>query len=566
MNTEQQAQQFYEESVKCTSLVCGDVPSLLGAAYEQEFGRFPIQREASEPVLDDIPRMQKLGTDISALQLRDPRARSFLTQAARILATNGAEVLSMNIPLDPGQELPNMLHTLIHGTLWAVLMQACTDPDVEGHDPKSQGRESPPVMPDMAIWFLCKKTMFAARVARKDGRLTRTVDVGGALAFCLCYSGRLFCNGIPCCTTDPDAADHIYKRVHVPPVLYHWTTGREAIALTAQGLYGWGENRMGSLGVGEHTNVPPTRLTFPSHPAIAQLLRSPAACALGLFMGDGATIIATPVGVMAAGSNIGGRLGVGTDARSVPWFQHVPLPAGFTPTSAVISPTRTILKGGTDSLVAGDNRGNQLMLGESVVSATTFAQPSFPVDQIWAMSGYTVILSGHTLFCTGTKTRHMSVGRVVSGGPGLPAQLNLPHPVKAAVFISKFNVDIWVLVRADGHGSYGLFKSKGGEKGRWSVPLWIGEWSVEGEVSAVRVKFGVYWIRTEAGWHEIGSHCLDGSFPRWSNVKPQVFTDVTVQVMGLRPKERSEQEMQAIFKRSAQFGLTPVESAAQQSQ
>ncbi|KAG9395373.1 hypothetical protein J8273_2940 [Carpediemonas membranifera] len=137
----------YRQSCLDTADIPGDVPSLIAAAFQAEFGRRIATNASSarknagrkakqkrrgritpEPEApSDCP--DELLAMLGNLPPMGLEAQAHIDHAVSILASGPP--LSMNVELADGQELPAALHTLLQGTLWAVLMAAGADPDLE---------------------------------------------------------------------------------------------------------------------------------------------------------------------------------------------------------------------------------------------------------------------------------------------------------------------------------------------------------------------------------------------------------------------------------------------------
>ncbi|KAG9395518.1 hypothetical protein J8273_3094 [Carpediemonas membranifera] len=297
----------YHISVAVAADVPGNIPSLLAHAYSRHFRtNMPLIQDQEN---DDVPSssytLELLLAKLVAIPPLSEKAQTLLDRARSIL-TDGPP-LSMNIELADGQELPDALHTLLQGTLWAILMTADA---WEGHDP---------------LWYLCKKTAFARRAAEAD-----------SASFVPLYAGRAF----------PPTG-----RLAIPPVVALHGSMDTGVAVTAKGVFRWGgdwcpacgphravwgcpvveayerrlrpaghvvagDNDSGRLGLGP--DAPSSTAVFiPLHiPKTATILTVASSCDVMLVLTD--------VGLFGAGANLGGE--VGLPQESIHTFTPVPLP------------------------------------------------------------------------------------------------------------------------------------------------------------------------------------------------------------------------------------------------
>ncbi|KAG9397650.1 RCC1 repeat-containing protein [Carpediemonas membranifera] len=295
-----------------------------------------VCKQLSIPISD--PSTQVFASPIEALESVQTALESIRTSAARLdstlgesletlharitsalLALNGEAPVTLN---SDAPELPETLYTLLQGTLRTILVAA--------------------QMPE-SNWFLCRKFAFTKMVVEKDAE-TGTV---GAVSFEL-YHGRVAMKGPNGHGQLGDPASPAVTGpvwVRVPPVSSFFTNGLSSFAATSRGVYSWGSNTKGQLGVGSSERLAaPRRAVFPSD--FAQVERSSGHHRLHQFITEvmfsttaktcPSSFIQTQSGWLAAGCNKNGALGIGSDAQVVSTFQRVHLPADFISVDAVI--------------------------------------------------------------------------------------------------------------------------------------------------------------------------------------------------------------------------------------
>ncbi|KAG9389686.1 hypothetical protein J8273_8990 [Carpediemonas membranifera] len=84
---------------------------------------------------------------------------------SRVIKLRSHPQLSMDVQLREGESLPDRLHTLIQGTLWAIL-RTVTDGD------------------SSALWFMCRKFMFSHSVAKRDRTVIKSYDASELVHYC----------------------------------------------------------------------------------------------------------------------------------------------------------------------------------------------------------------------------------------------------------------------------------------------------------------------------------------------------------------------------------------------
>ncbi|KAG9392190.1 hypothetical protein J8273_5172 [Carpediemonas membranifera] len=222
----------FRVSTVATAYIPGDIPSLLRHAYSRHFNKvMPVERDAETTSASaSSAELESLQTMLSRIPPLKPTAQALLDRARSIIADGPP--LSMNVELAEGQELPVALHTLLQGTLWAVMIASGADPDLEDrvleearvkwpdenaiHD-KIRNALAPEAK---CLWFLCRKFFFTLNVAAKNG-LDKSYSLGSTTHRHLRYQGRQ--------AKRPTSAGHSRRAVRLDlraPVSYNARSGR----------------------------------------------------------------------------------------------------------------------------------------------------------------------------------------------------------------------------------------------------------------------------------------------------------------------------------------------------
>ncbi|KAG9395154.1 hypothetical protein J8273_0373 [Carpediemonas membranifera] len=462
-----------------TADVPGDVPSLIAGAFHRQFREeMPSLHDHTEAYEATTgATADKLLARLAELPPLEPNAQLLLDRAHSIL-TSGPP-LSMNVELADGEELPVALHTLLQGTLWAIV-----------------GQQTAPDTPS-PLWFLCKKTLFTHSVATRDAEHVTMTHSFAPPTFFMTYAGRLLaCGGNGAGYTglvDRRSAVPEFGRVSVPPVIALHTSHTSCLALTARGLFGWGENTDGELGLGDRRNTPPTRVAFPHAPAVCRVER-----ALPVWHGDrlstrvlmgtqfwGWAIISTPGGVVAAGI-LPEKLRRPGAPRSV-FTPVIGMPSGVRPSSFVETRDFLLLmdsEAGRALWCGADTAGR--LGGDGGQMGLTDA-PVVP-DHVWVSNNSIVLAQGRQLVWTGEPG---PLPRVLSD-PADPPHITLPADV-TAVYLS---TSMWCFVRSRG------------------VDLWshevgtdnVQQWSSPAALVEIRSDVDSHWICLNGVWHGVGSN------------------------------------------------------------
>ncbi|KAG9393363.1 hypothetical protein J8273_3499 [Carpediemonas membranifera] len=226
--------ELYSIASTVTRDLPGNIPGFLTAAYEAQFkARFPKKIAAVET---DMSKSDLVAT-LEALKGFNPEAQASIDRACTVL-TDGA-ALSMNIELKEGQGLPVALHTLLQGTVWAILMCGIADPDFT---PSKLRHRAPARKRDQYtakarhLWFMCKKFYFAHQMSEKDGWQSAKWPCSRL------YSGRLFVKEGHVQLPEYAHSYFKYTRVRVPAVLAVEMSAKPMdwpVLVTSKGLYLW---------------------------------------------------------------------------------------------------------------------------------------------------------------------------------------------------------------------------------------------------------------------------------------------------------------------------------------
>ncbi|KAG9392139.1 hypothetical protein J8273_5118 [Carpediemonas membranifera] len=393
----------YRHSLAVASDIRGDIPSLLRHAYSRHFNKvLPVENDAETTSASaSSAELESLQTMLSRIPPLKPTAQALLDRARSILADGPP--LSMNVELAEGQELPVALHTLLQGTLFAVLVHGGADPDLERTVEQAEKQGVGYSQEDKLLWFLCKKFAFVHQVAAKDGQTA--TDLNNSIAHRM-YAGRVF-------ELMPGHQIPKYAMVRVPPVAHAFGLGTPLVLLsTGTGLYGLDRGDSGiTFNERSKSSAHPARVAFCHCPAVAELEESLPAWRKHELVIDAAfafrtCFLLTPVGVAAGGK--GNQYYVGPDVPFDDNALHpVPLPEGFTPDSIVAHSEACVVSMGAKQMIAGVNAGGQLGLGHSQ-TGRTFVDLPFRVDRILqADDEFSLFLSGDQVLFAGDIGEHI---------------------------------------------------------------------------------------------------------------------------------------------------------------
>ncbi|KAG9389808.1 hypothetical protein J8273_8487 [Carpediemonas membranifera] len=327
----------YRVSLTATASISGDIPSLLQHAYSRHFEEQMSSIQVTEMLID--------------------HARSILADGLP---------LSMNVELVDDEELPDAMHTLNQGAVWACLVGGGANPDLEDRV-LQKAREERPDGNEMHdgvrkaltaegknLWFLCRMFFFSLNVAEKDGESYQYTEYGDCYHHRM-YMGRLFML---------DSANHTAL-----------TRARMPRALQSSEF------------------VDPTRLTFPACLKVAELEASLPAWEKHRMVSDvsakeNQTFIVTSVGTVMAGEDSMVFTGPVEEVS-----RHL-----FHP---VVVPTLSQITSCMHGTVLGWNKNGRLGLGRKN-DMSGFEELPFRVDRIIPDDSINVFLSGRRLLFAGS--------------------------------------------------------------------------------------------------------------------------------------------------------------------
>ncbi|KAG9392532.1 TPR repeat [Carpediemonas membranifera] len=348
---------------QCTELVAR-LTSV--ASQYADYSLIPTPRPAAQacPTIEEIklllasavPQLQDLcpAVAMQVVEFINDIHAPILTQATDEIQPS----VSMDIPLSEGQKLPERVFTLLQGTIWAIMLEAGADPDL--YTPTaSQRPETRAAYPPYAkhLWFLCKKFFFVHQETDRVGAVVP--EDSYAL-----YHGHFFTTTRSeySVATPNREVRGAYRRVRCHRVTQLHGDGPSYLLVTSHGLYGLGDNSQGQLGLGSLRSriIVPSLVSFRGVPALQRLVDS-----LPVFRkhepfrriwrSHEISAIETTVGVVAAGNNTFGQLGV-DHTKPVTRFAKVPLPPGLNIDTVFLNPYNGLIRTADSSwLATGSN-------------------------------------------------------------------------------------------------------------------------------------------------------------------------------------------------------------------
>ncbi|KAG9389604.1 hypothetical protein J8273_8897 [Carpediemonas membranifera] len=437
----------HRHAVAATASVPGDIPALLELAYSSQLGR-DMHVDMVPGQMPQISSTDELLTTLTRLPPLKNAARVWVHRARSIL-TDGPP-LSMNVELDVGEELPVALHTLLQGTIWAILMEAGANPDLFN---KMHRRIVEAFTPDAkCLWFLCRKFFFTMNVAEKDGEIYKGGDQATKV-----YTGLVL-------AMDPDAAQ-CYRRMRVPRVSRLVEANHSYLAVTPRGLWVWGWNAYGQLGFSARTKIvnDPARLAFKQCPEVVEyeaglLPWRKDKLVTRAWMGAFRSFIITPVGLLVAGEHM--HWFVPDYSQFKTTIAQVPLPD--VPDNIISTRDIIIASLGDRQVITGCNKNARLGLGHSA-DRDRFEPLECPyVDRILVSSAaYNILVCGKQLMFAGVAPRALVQLGVL---PGIITDrcctsfipLVFPQPVKRfhvskhfACYVSEGSSHCWCRTATD---------------------------------------------------------------------------------------------------------------------
>ncbi|KAG9395785.1 hypothetical protein J8273_2697 [Carpediemonas membranifera] len=308
----------------------------------------------------------------------------------------------MNVELADGETLPDALHTLLQGTIWAIMMQAGANPDVDGIR-KPANSVVTFKDEDSILWFLCKKLFFTQQVSSKECDIC---PLNKYVADYI-YWGRFFRRRVGHDTTSG------WRRVPRIINVFADDDGGDGIflAVTPKGLWGWGSNYSDQLSIPlcrEHFIAFPSPVNLHSVWAIesyeARLSQwSKHKAVKVISFTHGRTILVTPVGTCVAGRDMAWFTGANGQANSRV-FMPVPMPQGFVPERIRDEGRAVIVTMGSHQMITGENEQGQLGLGHNE-KVERFTPLPFWVDQLHTELLFNVFVSSGDLLVAGQAPR-----------------------------------------------------------------------------------------------------------------------------------------------------------------
>ncbi|KAG9394373.1 Regulator of chromosome condensation (RCC1) repeat [Carpediemonas membranifera] len=414
--------------------------------------------------------------------------------------------------LEPKEAPPKTFEGLSAGVTWAIMVQAGISPEVTKSD-----------SPTRSLWFLSHRLN---EVLEQSLRYTSAHTVGGEYGETELrdFAGRLFTRGENsngrAGTRLTEALVTEYTRVRLPRVVsLHFPEGDQAeksgsvFAVTHKGLFAWGSNLFGQLGLGSPAEIiaTPTRVRFESEIQAAE-------DSLGAHdkhdfidsvrLGYSYTMVETAQGVVASGDNASGILSVDSDEIRVISFKKMYLPPDirFSKYQHGISvlyalKARALFVSGMNShgrFGSGDcenfRRVRQLSLG-------------IPVDDVTWGFKMALYLSDGRIFIVG-HAPYLAAYLPSPGaeGPTWPQPAPLSFPWPADKFMS--NGSAHFAREADTGQWYALGFNFGGLLGVGSTDTYVSEWTpvrVKEYVTGIAANKVSAWFMTEGEVYQAGS-------------------------------------------------------------
>ncbi|KAG9397483.1 hypothetical protein J8273_0613 [Carpediemonas membranifera] len=434
----------YRQSLVVASDIPGDIPSLLRHAFSRHFKQnMPaVQRKEAETPPSSVTDVAELLAMLISIPSLEPTAQVLL-DCARSILTSGPRV-SMNVELADGEELPVALHTLLQGTLFAVLVHGGADPDLERTVEQAERQRVGYSQEDKLPWFLCKKFAFVHQVAAKDGQTA--TDVNNSIAHRM-YAGRIF-------ELVPEQQILKHTLVRLPPVARAFGLGTlTLLAATPAGTYGI-DYHIRHILFDESDNGNPTQMKTPARiffrfcPRVAEFERSKPTwhkheVVLDAGFYGNSCVILTPVDTVIAG--VMGLDGVRLDCH--PFNLHpAPLPDGFVAQMALIDKKTVVLTAESGlQVIVGQNLFGRLGVGH-MGKLTEFEYLSEYVDKIiYSGDFFLIFQSGLQIMYAG------KVNQVISRSGLLPDSsfndiLAYPRPLVFTHHLHRFYCSECLLV------------------------------------------------------------------------------------------------------------------------
>ncbi len=328
--------------------------------------------------------------------------------AARFAADRDRQVdVTVNIP---GGKLPNRIFTTPLSIITAIIHRA-----------------ELPNGSFAAMFAICRKFFLAQRDFEQYSYLERECFISGAVSSVTLYNGRLFVDKDVMLTelshTAHNTEKYRLRLVRLPRIDQLWHGGGSWFIETYRGLYAWGDNDEGCLGVGHWGYVSaPQRVN----------IQGPV---LGVFPFNEVCFFRTPTGWYGSGFTEMGELG----CREAPQGTRFASPLRLPNTEGVIrwySNSSTTFAWTSAGLMAcGPNHNGCAGVGsteEAIGRLTPVVLPTgvkSNVHRVVSADESTFIISGHRCFVCGDNSRGQLGVPLTGGAETIDTPVELPFPV-----------------------------------------------------------------------------------------------------------------------------------------
>ncbi|KAG9393025.1 WD domain, G-beta repeat [Carpediemonas membranifera] len=449
----------YRRSLAVTADIPGDIPTLLRHVYFRHVGGVMPSVQQPEVIKATPADLEELSALLNGIPPLKPTAQALLDRVRTIL-TEGLP-LSMNVELVEGQDLPVALHTLLQGTLWAIMMQGGANPDLtdESRNSMLYGYEDT----DKALWFLCKKFFFTHQVAEKDGEVVFNSGGDGIFASDChrLYAGRVF-------EVMVGFGDGKYELIRVPPIVRIFGMGTIGlIMLTPRGVYSFHRARETLVDERHPTDRAewPVRVAFRHCPRVAEYEASlPVWHKHELVFDVGLTrstcVLLTPAGAVSLGNEW--LVEQDYSLEEICMFRPMPLPNDFIPTRVTMTGTGAILSTGDRQMIGGDiaTLGRRLPRG-------TFTDLHFRVDSASGNSHFTLLNSGSEVLFVGRSTPAVHASVLLPSSIGRNDICADPTPLRFPEGTTSYHIDPFFVVIT--HSGFTDMYKESSVDGDWSV-------------------------------------------------------------------------------------------------
>ncbi|KAG9391751.1 Regulator of chromosome condensation (RCC1) repeat [Carpediemonas membranifera] len=281
-----------------------------------------------------------------------------------------------------------------------------------------------------SAWLLHERVLFCRKHFMEESTPLNRKTKHGVDGLRL-YNGRLFSQMSPQTVSSSRSqppqgkTPGLQKMVRLPHVLRVITGQYSTWAITYQGIFAWGNNGDGRLGVdspesevavpvrvkfvlGHPTHMP--RTTYIGLPGLSDpewhqaQLHASLWCEGNSYAESGVTFLSLAGHLFATGCCTWGRLGIGSGwGRHVRAFVPVQLLPEIYPLNVIIGPGTTFMQcAGRQCYVCGDNDAAKLGVDTSTRSTRTPLPLPFAVDGVSTQANGTLFLSNNTVYATPT--------------------------------------------------------------------------------------------------------------------------------------------------------------------